>query len=304
MDRRVGTLVAVAGFDFRIYSTEEARSEFLQGLPDALVLNHINADTHDHGCMLQVNRVSQITVLSAPALSAIPGIVHGFSTRRAEHNEFTVGPLGSENPAVQMNRARFLAAVGMTGWPLQKLKQVHSNIVHDLHDTLAASQAVVGDGAITGLRGAALGVQAADCVPILIADHKARVVAAVHAGWRGTAGRIAENAVRQIVDAYGVASEDLTAVIGPHNAVCCYEVGEEVVDAVNDPDAIVRKPEWVRPHLNQALANKRQLMQAGVPEHQIVVSNLCTQCRGDLFYSYRRDAARTGRMLSVIGILP
>jgi copper oxidase (laccase) domain-containing protein len=104
--------------------------------------------------------------------------------------------------------------------------------------------------------------------------------------------------------ANGVAAEDLTAVIGPHNAVCCYEVGEEVVEAVNDPEAILRKPEWARPHLNQALANKRQLRDAGIPDAQVLVSNLCTQCRGDLFYSYRRDGERTGRMLSVIGILP
>jgi polyphenol oxidase len=254
--------------------------------------------------MLQANRVSQITVLSEPALSAIPGIVHGFSTRRAEHNAFTLGPLGSENPAVQINRARFQAAVGMIGWPLLKLKQFHSDIVLDLRDTLAASQPVNGDGGITALGGAALGIQTADCVPILIADQKARVVAAVHAGWRGTAGRIAEKAIKQIVGVYGVQAEDLITVIGPHNAVCCYEVGEEVVTAIDDPEAIVRKPEWAKPHLNQALANKNQLLKAGVPESQIVLSNLCTQCREDLFYSYRRDGARTGRLLSVIGIRP
>jgi YfiH family protein len=304
MNTRVGTLVAVTGFNFRIYSVKEARPEFLQRFPDALVLNHVNADTNNHRCMLQANRVSQITVLVEPALTAIPGIVHGFSTRRAEHNAFTLGPSSSENPAIQINRTRFLDAVGMTGWPLLKLKQTHSNIVHDFKDTWAASQPVEGDGAITALGGAALGIQTADCVPILIADREARVVAAIHAGWRGTASRIAEKAIRQIGQAYGVAPEDLTAVIGPHNAVCCYEVGDEVVAAVNDPEAILRKPEWLKAHLNQALANKRQLMEAGIPETQILVSNLCTQCRADLFYSYRRDGERTGRMLSVIGILP
>jgi purine-nucleoside/S-methyl-5'-thioadenosine phosphorylase / adenosine deaminase len=254
--------------------------------------------------MLQVNRVAQITVLSAPALSAIPGIAHGFSTRRAEHSEFTVGPIGAENPAVQMNRARFLAAVGMAGWQLLKLKQTHSNIVEDMRDTTAATNAVVADAAITGLKGVALGVQTADCVPILIADRRARVVAAVHAGWRGTAGRIAEKTVTQIAHVYGVSTTDLIAVIGPHNAVCCYEVGEEVVDAINDPGAITRKPEWSKPHLDQALANKTQLLQAGIPEQQIVTSSLCTQCRGDMFYSYRREGKRAGRMLAVIGILP
>lgn len=304
VNRRIGALVAVSAFDFRIYSVEESRSELLDGFPDALVLNDVDADTDDHRCMLQVNRVSQITVLSSPALSAIPGIVHGFSTRRAEHNEFTVGPLSSQNPLIQVNRTRFLAAAGMAGWPLLKLKQTHSGVVQVLRDTLAAGQALPGDAAVTGLRGAALGVQTADCVPILIADRHARVVAAVHAGWRGTAAGIAGNTVKQMADAYGVSPADLTAVIGPHNAVCCYEVGEEVVEAVNDPDAIVRKPGWERPHLNQALANKHQLMEAGIPESQITVSNLCTQCRADLFYSYRRDAGQTGRMLAVIGILP
>ena len=304
MNTRVGTLVAVAGLNFRIYSIEEARSEFLQRFPDALVLNHVDADTNNHRCMLQANRVSQITVLSEPALSAIPGIVHGFSTRRAEHNSFTLGPASSENPAIQINRTRFLDAVGMTGWPLLKLKQTHSNIVHDFKDTWAASQPVEGDGAITALGGAALGIQTADCVPILIADREARVVAAIHAGWRGTANRIAHNAVKQMSQTYGVAPEGLTAVIGPHNAVCCYEVGEEVVAAVNNPAAILRKPEWSKAHLNQALANKLQLTAAGIPEAQIHVSNLCTECRADLFYSYRRDRERTGRMLSVIGILP
>ena len=254
--------------------------------------------------MLQANRIAQITVLSAPSLTAISGVVHGFSTRRAEHSEFTVGPLTSENPAVPMNRARFLSAAGMAGWPLLKLKQTHSGIVRDMRDTMAASQPVEGDAAITALSGAAVGIQTADCVPILIAERQGRVVAAIHAGWRGIAERIAENTVGRITDAYGISASSLTAVIGPHNSVCCYEVGEEVVAAIGEPQAIQRKPDWLKPHLDQGLANKRQLLKAGVPEAQIAVSALCTQCRGDLFYSYRREGQRTGRMLSVIGILP
>jgi YfiH family protein len=254
--------------------------------------------------MLQVNRVSQVTILSSPALAAIPGIAHGFSTRRAEHNEFTLGPMGSENPAIQMNRARFLAAVDMPGWPVLKLKQVHSDIIRNMTDTSAANEAMEGDAAITQLGGAVLGIQTADCVPILLADRKGHAVAAIHAGWRGTAARIAQKTVARLERDYGVPAGDLLAVIGPHNAVCCYEIGEEVVEAMGDPATIVRKPGWGKPHLNQALANQRQLLAAGIPEDQIVVSNLCTQCRGDLFYSYRRDGKRAGRMLSVIGILP
>ena len=304
MDRGVSAVVAVAGFDFRIYSIGEARSKLLQRLANAIVLDHVNADTDDHHRMLQVNRVAQVTLLSAPALAGIPGVVHGFSTRRAEHNEFTLGPMGSENPAIQINRARFLAAVGMAGWPVLRLKQVHSDIVHDMKDTSAANEPFEGDASITQLGGAVLGIQTADCVPVLLADTKGHAVAAIHAGWRGTAARITQKTVARLARDYGVPAADLIAVIGPHNAVCCYEVGEEVAEAMNDPTTIFRKPEWAKPHLNQALANQRQLIAAGIPENQIVVSNLCTQCRGDLFFSYRREGKRAGRMLSVIGILP
>jgi polyphenol oxidase len=254
--------------------------------------------------MLQVNRVAQVTLLSSPALAAIPGIVHGFSTRRAEHNLFTLGPTGSENPAIQINRVRFLSAVGMPGWPVLKLKQVHSSIIQDMKDTWAANEPIEGDAAITRLGGAALGIQTADCVPILMADREGRAVAAIHAGWRGTAEHIAPKTVARLAEEYGIPAADLIAVIGPHNAVCCYEVGEEVVEAINDAPAILRKPEWTKPHLNQAVANQRQLIQAGIPEDQVIVSNLCTQCRSDLFYSYRREGKSAGRMLSVIGILP
>src|SRR6201989_2087573 len=109
--------------------------------------------------MLQVKRIAQVTLLSAPALAAIPGIAHGFSTRRAEHNEFTLGPLGSENPAIQINRARFLSAVEMPGWPVLRLKQVHSDIIHAMKDTSAANEPFEGDASITQLGGAVLGIQ-------------------------------------------------------------------------------------------------------------------------------------------------
>jgi hypothetical protein len=120
------------------------------------------------------------------------------STRRAEHNLFTLGPVTSPNPMVQINRVRFLAALGAPGWPVMKLKQVHSGVVVDIDDTSAANEAVEGDASLTQLAGVALGVQTADCVPILISDAAGRSVAAIHAGWRGTAARIAEAVVRRM----------------------------------------------------------------------------------------------------------
>ena len=254
--------------------------------------------------MLQVKRVSQITLLHAPALDAIAGVAHAFSTRRAEHTNLTLGPTSSDNPMIPINRSRFLAAAGVPGWPVLKLKQTHSSIVRDMTDTWSSNEPLEGDAAVTAVRGAVIAIQTADCVPILIADRNARVVAAVHAGWRGTAARIAQHTVEFIAEKYSVSPSDLTAVIGPHNAVCCYEVGDDVVEAIGEPKAFLRHPDWTKPHFNQALANQSQLIEAGIPEAQIVTSNLCTQCRADLFFSYRREGARTGRLLSIIGLTP
>src|SRR5262245_25860864 len=154
--------------------------------------------------MLQVKRKDQITFLHSEALERVPNIVHAFSTRRAERHDFSLGPVHSPNPMIQINRARFVAAIGAPGWPIIKLKQIHSGTVIDVDDTSAASVAVEGDAVVTSTPGVVLGIQTADCVPILIADIRGRAVAAIHAGWRGTASRIAEAAVARLVEKFSV----------------------------------------------------------------------------------------------------
>jgi YfiH family protein len=203
---------------------------------------------------------------------------------------------------VETNRVRFLAAIGAPGWPLLKLKQVHSGTVRDMNDTSAANKALEGDAAVTRLRGVLIGVQTADCVPILVADAQARAVAAIHAGWRGTAARIAGSTVERLWSDSGIEPKDLTVAIGPHIGVCCYEVGDEVVDAIGDPGAFERRAEWPSAPLNLGEANRRQLLDCGLLDEQIEVSSLCTHCSEDLFYSYRREGKKAGAMLSVIGI--
>src|SRR5688572_25748362 len=126
--------------------------------------------------MLQVKRSDQLTFLQSELLDRIPRIVHAFSTRRSERNDFTLGS-ASSNPMVHINRTRFGAAIGAPGWPILKLKQVHSSTVVVMEDTTAAGDPVEGDASITRLEGVAIGVQTADCVPILVADVRARVIA-------------------------------------------------------------------------------------------------------------------------------
>src|SRR5499427_8985424 len=149
--------------------------------------------------------------IHSEALDRILGVVHAFFTRCAERSDFSLGPVNFLNPIVQINRARFTAAIGGAGWPIIKLKQVHSGIVVDIGDTSAASEAVEGDAAVTGLAGVMVGVQTADCVPILIVHRERRAVAAIHAGWRGTAAGIAQATVMRLVQKFGVAVNDFVA---------------------------------------------------------------------------------------------
>jgi YfiH family protein len=254
--------------------------------------------------MLQVKRQDQITFLHSEALDRLPGVVHAFSTRRSERNDFSLGPVNSPNPMVHINRARFVAAAGAPGWPLIKLKQVHSGITVDIDDSSAAGEAVEGDAAVTETRGVMLGIQTADCVPILLADTAGAAVAAVHAGWRGTESRIVAAAVTRLKARFGIEPKNLVAAIGPHIGVCCFEVGEEVAVKFEDPEVVVRQAEWAKPHLDLETANRNQLTMAGIPPAQIENSSLCTKCRADLFHSYRRDGKAMGHMLSVIGLAP
>ena len=248
--------------------------------------------------MLQAYRKAEVTFLKAPVLEGIPGIVHAFSTRPVESDNFIVpSQAGDESD-------RFMSAVGLTGWPIGRLRQVHSNLVHAVRDNEFANDAPEGDAAYTSLSGMALGVHTADCVPVLIADREARAVAVVHAGWRGTSEGVVRRTVESLVSDLGTHASDLSAAIGPHIGVCCMEVGEEVFDRFQDPELFGRRDQWEKPHLNLAEANRRQLVNAGVLSENVQISTLCTRCREDLFYSYRRDGETAGRMLSVIGIEP
>ncbi len=239
--------------------------------------------------MLQAKRISQVTFLQSEALQGIPGIVHGFSTRRPEDSEFTLG----QHPS---NWEQFAWAVGASGWPIVQLKQIHSNVVTDIVEPPASTEIIEGDASVTSLNRVLLGIQTADCVPVLIAASRGEAVAAIHAGWRGTAARISTSVVRRLAGRLRVEPGSLTAVIGPHIGVCCYEVGDDVVRAVNDPRVFKGM------HLDLGEANRLQLIAGGMSPDRILTSSLCTKCRSDLFFSYRRDGERTGRMLAVIGI--
>jgi YfiH family protein len=150
----------------------------------------------------------------------------------------------------------------------------------------------------------ALTVSTADCLPILLVDRRRGPVAAIHAGWRGTVRRIVERAVQTLRDRYGSDPADCVAALGPAIRGCCYEVDAPVIDPLSralpawrDCARAVGGGRW---HLDLAAANRRILEAAGIPPDAIHDAGLCTRCRRDLFYSYRDQGPRTGRMMNTI----
>lgn len=153
----------------------------------------------------------------------------------------------------------------------------------------------------------AVAVQVADCVPVLIADRRTGAVAAVHAGWRGTAARVAQMAVRALGEAFGSRPADLVAALGPGIGPCCYEVGSELLDVFAaaghppaDRDRWFVRSEDGRVRFDVPLANRDQLASAGLTPGAIHVAGLCTASHPELFYSYRREGQGTGRIVGVI----
>ncbi len=258
-------------------------------------------------------------IVQAGGLAALDGIAHAFSTRRGgvsrgPYDSLNLGlSVGDEPAAVHENRRRFFGTLRLEPGHAVRVRQVHGDGVLVVDRDLAARagfpRALLDedfqyDALVTDLPGLALTISTADCLPILIADPRRRVVAAVHAGWRSTARRIAERAAQAMRERYGTDPRDCVAALGPGIRGCCYEVDAPVIDplarALPAWRACVRDAGCGRWNLDLAAANRHMLEAAGLDPAAIPDAGLCTRCRQDLFYSYRGQGARTGRMMSAI----
>ena len=288
-----------------------------------------------------------------------PWLWHGFSTRKGglsrafcaedAQGELNLGFSGDDRETVARNRHLFAEAVtGDSATPLICLRQIHSSllVVARTEDAgrgdssqgckggvpgdRSSSQGCKGDGLMTDEPGLLLGIQTADCIPVLVADRRRRAVAAFHAGWRGTVNRIVEKGIGRMRLEFGSRPEDLIAAIGPGIGPCCYAVGEEVfssfesqfsyarelfrevysVDPVRNKYPMLfltqRAPghSEIGPnlHLDLVEANRRQLLAAGLKPPSIKIAGGCTSCQPELFFSHRASEGHAGRMMSVIGI--
>jgi YfiH family protein len=159
------------------------------------------------------------------------------------------------------------------------------------------------DALATRARAVALGVKIADCLPVTLFDGEAGVLAGIHSGWRGAAARIVPSAIERLAREDSFDPARAVAYLGPSIRVCCFEVGEEVVDALasafGDVDAHVDRSRGAKPHVDLPGLTRRLLGEAGLREEAIDDSGLCTRCEGSVFHSYRRDGAAAGRNLQV-----
>lgn len=227
-----------------------------------------------------------LQVVTVPALAEISGLSHGFERRAS--------PAGPESR--DETRARVTAALSPIG-RLRLLRQVHgTNVCHAPWDGTPE-----GDAGVATQAGELLGIETADCLPVLIVDPVRRAVAAAHAGWRGTVAGVAARAVESIV-ATGSRPGDLVAALGPSIGACCYEVGPDVEEAFGPSGARFFRPgPRGRAHLDVRAANRAQLVGAGVPDAAIHDVADCTHHLADRYYSYRRDGKGAGRMISFVG---
>ena len=280
----------------------------------------------------EVSGENGLEILKVEGWKQYEWLLHGFSTRDGGISKvyggstLNLGWTKEDDPTlVAENRRRFLGAVygEHVGSVLVGVKQVHSSIVRvvkkgdgALEERLQTEEGKAvweGDGLITDVPGVLLGVGTADCVPVLVVDVTKRVVAAFHAGWRGTVARIVERGVAMMQEQYGSQVVDLVAAVGPSIGPCCYTVGEEVWAEFGRQfgyakELFVRSTDSGQVRLNLWEANRRQLLGAGITEARITVMGECTACaRGQngalRYFSHRAEHGIAGRMLNVVGVV-
>jgi polyphenol oxidase len=254
-----------------------------------------------------------LTYYQSPQLQALSFLTHAFTTRIGGVSGGCYSSLnfsvreGDPEEHVKRNYQITAAAFAVSPEQFLTVRQVHGDgilVIKEPDFRIPEGKLPEYDGIITNQTGIAVGIKTADCVPVLIVDRIKRIVGVVHAGWRGTALKIAAKAVMRFREDFLSATEDMIAAIGPSIGPCCYQVDAQVVRAMG-PDggtdsyfrACKEDGRWM---LDLPSLNRRHLLEAGLNPENIEMSGLCTSCLPDLFYSHRGESGKTGRQLNFL----
>jgi YfiH family protein len=241
-----------------------------------------------------------IPLVRSSLLAQFPNVRMAQSTRQGETPDapfaFNLGyGLGDEDSRVTTNIARFAGLLDLGPEDMAFMKQVHGDAIREVTQAGIYEDT---DALITRQPGVGLTVRTADCVPVMLYAPADNLIAAVHAGWRGTAEHITAKTAARLVEEYDVDPETLFAFVGASAGSCCYEVGDDV--AALFPEGWVLRREGGNPHLDLKGLNAHQLETAGIPAANIEICDLCSMHDDTLLHSWRRDAERSGRMLTTI----
>ena len=260
-----------------------------------------------------------VRVLICAALEQ-DGFTNAFSTRLGGVSPMPENALSlagfNEDKAenIYENRRRFLKLFEGE-WLLTGCWQVHGVDVRTVHseNDVKSKPGVLGDeeycdALVSNTPNILLSVKTADCVPILIGDTSSKSFAAVHAGWRGTSSSIVKQAIKKLESEFGARAANMRAAIGPAANNCCYEVGADVTSIFKErfanADELFTATRDGHARIDLHRANRNQLIDAGLSTERIHLAPLCTMDRNDLFFSYRKEKqkfGRVGRLMSVIG---
>ena len=237
--------------------------------------------------------------LTINKLSEIDNLIHAFTTRTC----ISVGDILKNQ-------------FGLNSDKVFTVKQVHGDNICIINSSLRGTHPVDGshhsllpieaDAIITNIKNLPIGVFTADCLPIVLADIRGRVVGIIHAGRVGTSLEITKKTVGKIKENFGISAEEIIAAIGPGIGGCCYEVDEKSINPFKDRLEYFEKiaiekynGRWM---LNLIGVNKIQLMESGLKSENIFTAEFCTSCHNDKFFSYRREGKTAGRMVSFVAI--
>lgn len=239
-------------------------------------------------------------------------IISGISTKK--FGSISLGIKGVDREQVLKNRESFLSTLGLLPTQLTMAEQLHTTNIHivtkkdegagcNSEETLIPNT----DGLVSNIPGICLGVRVADCVPILYFDPKRVIIAAVHAGWKGTLGRISAQTVEIMKSNFGSSGADIRVGFGPSIGPCCYEIKEDVSSQIEKefpghPEILLYREGKI--FLDLWTANRLQLEEAGVLSENIESTNVYTKDNTDTFFSYRdrMQGGKAGLFIAVISI--
>jgi len=265
--------------------------------------------------MFSQSKKNGIEYLHSELLNHCDFLVHAFGTRlggvsRDDYKSLNMSFLeGDEEFRVLQNWDKLASAFEIPMENFLVLNQVHGDnifVIKPHGDYFSSREVLNYDAIVTNRMNLAICIKTADCVPVFLVDRVKKIIGAVHAGWRGSALRISAKVARLMQTSYGSQPADILAAIGPSIGRCCYEIDAAAADSFrNQKNAETflvpakRKDRWM---LDLTEANRRQLLDCGVPAANIETAGVCTVCRQDTFFSHRGSGGVTGRQINFMMI--